>query len=93
MLHCQHTNRQASSEKRMNPTVLALVLCVAVLAGADRPTQAPHTVELPAGRFQLNHEKTLISDLLDNYKVKFGRPVANRSENILVRFEKFYLQF
>ena len=43
-------------------------------------------------RFKLNNEKRLINDLLNNYKVKFGRPVANRSENIVVKFEVYLVQ-
>jgi len=48
--------------------------------------------ELPAGHFKLNYEKALISDLIDNYKVKFGRPVYNRTQNIVVSLEIFLVQ-
>jgi hypothetical protein len=34
----------------------------------------------------LTNEKRLINDLLLNYKVKFGRPVNNMSEKIVVYF-------
>jgi len=66
----------------MNPTVLALVLCAAVLASGDsRPTRAPQTVELPAGRFQLNHEKTLISQLgQGRVRRRGGRAPARRPD-------------
>jgi hypothetical protein len=36
--------------------------------------------------FRLNNEKRLIKDLLDNYQVKFGRPVNNMSEKVIVYF-------
>ena len=33
-----------------------------------------------------NAEQRLICDLLDNYQVKWGRPVRNMSEDVEVRF-------
>ena len=36
--------------------------------------------------FRLNNEKRLINDLLANYQVKFGRPVNNMSEKVMVYF-------
>jgi hypothetical protein len=33
-----------------------------------------------------NAEQRLICDLLDNYQVKWGRPVRNMTENVQVRF-------
>ena len=33
-----------------------------------------------------NAEQRLICDLLDNYQVKWGRPVRNTSEDVEVRF-------
>jgi hypothetical protein len=35
---------------------------------------------------RLNDEKRLIDDLLLNYKVRFGRPVNNMTEKIVVYF-------
>lgn len=43
-------------------------------------------------KFELNHEKRLINHLLNNYQVKYGRPVVNRTENIVVRFEVYLVQ-
>jgi len=36
--------------------------------------------------YRMNNEKKLISDLFHSYQVKFGRPVNNMSENIVVHF-------
>jgi hypothetical protein len=36
--------------------------------------------------YRLNNEKRLIADLFDNYQVKFGRPVNNMSEKVVVYF-------
>lgn len=58
----------------------------------EDPTREERQINLPAGKFELNHEKKLISDLLNSYKVRFGRPVINRTENILVKFEVFLVQ-
>jgi hypothetical protein len=33
-----------------------------------------------------NAEQRLICDLLDNYQVKWGRPVRNMTEDVEVRF-------
>ena len=35
---------------------------------------------------QLSNEKRLIKDLVDNYQVKWGRPVNNMSEKVVVFF-------
>jgi hypothetical protein len=35
---------------------------------------------------RLTNEKRLIKDLLDNYQVKWGRPVNNMSEKVVVYF-------
>ena len=42
--------------------------------------------------YRLNNEKRLIDDLFKNYQVKFGRPVNNMSESIIVYFEVFLIQ-
>lgn len=42
------------------------------------------TTQLPTRR--LTNEKRLIKDLLDNYQVKWGRPVNNMSEKVVVYF-------
>jgi hypothetical protein len=36
---------------------------------------------------KLNKEKQLITHLIDNYQVKYGRPVNNMTEKITVFFE------
>ena len=41
---------------------------------------------------QLNNEKSLISDLLLNYKVKYGRPVSNMTEKVMVYIEVGLIQ-
>ena len=48
------------------------------------------TCNLPARK--LNHEKTLINDLLQNYQVKYGRPVNNMTEKVVVYFEVCLIQ-
>jgi hypothetical protein len=42
--------------------------------------------------FHLNNEKRLIDDLFKNYQVKFGRPVNNMTEKVIVNFEVFLVQ-
>lgn len=42
--------------------------------------------------FHLNNEKRLIDDLFKNYQVKFGRPVNNMTEKVIVNFEVFLIQ-
>lgn len=42
--------------------------------------------------WDLNHEKSLITDLLSNYKVKYGRPVKNMTEKVVVYFEVSLVQ-
>lgn len=41
---------------------------------------------------ELNNEKKLISHLVDNYQVKYGRPVNNMTEKVTVYFECQLLQ-
>ncbi|RNA00322.1 neuronal acetylcholine receptor subunit alpha-10-like isoform X2 [Brachionus plicatilis] len=45
-----------------------------------------------SGPIQLNNEKRLIDDLLKNYQVKFGRPVNNMSEKVVVYFGLYLIQ-
>ena len=40
----------------------------------------------------LNNEKKLIDNLLHDYQVKFGRPVNNMSEKVVVLFEVYLIQ-
>ena len=40
----------------------------------------------------LNNEKRLINDLTKNYQVKFGRPVNNMTERVIVYFEIMLIQ-
>lgn len=42
--------------------------------------------------YRLNFEKKLISDLFKNYQVKFGRPVNNMSEKVVVYFGIYLIQ-
>ena len=42
--------------------------------------------------YRLNFEKRLIKDLFDNYQVKFGRPVNNMSEKVVVYFGVYLIQ-
>jgi hypothetical protein len=42
--------------------------------------------------YHLNNEKRLIDDLFKNYQVKFGRPVNNMTEKVIVNFEVFLIQ-
>ena len=49
-------------------------------------------IDFYSGKYELNNEKKLINDLFSNYRVKFGRPVANRSEKVVVSFEVFLVQ-
>lgn len=44
------------------------------------------------GEYQLNFEKRLIDDLFKNYQVKFGRPVNNMSEKVVVYFGIYLIQ-
>ena len=43
-------------------------------------------VEQKPVKLKLTNEKRLIKDLLDNYQVKWGRPVNNMSEKVVVYF-------
>ena len=45
-----------------------------------------YTKKLTPGVYRLNNEKRLIDNLLKNYQVKFGRPVNNRTESVVVYF-------
>jgi len=40
----------------------------------------------------LNMEKRLITNLLQNYQVKYGRPVNNMTEKVVVYFEVCLIQ-
>ena len=42
--------------------------------------------------YRLNNEKRLIADLFDNYQVKFGRPVNNMTEKVVVSFGIILIQ-
>lgn len=42
--------------------------------------------------YKLSFEKRLIKDLFDNYQVKFGRPVNNMSERVVVHFGIYLIQ-
>ena len=42
--------------------------------------------------YRLNFEKRLINDLFKNYQVKFGRPVNNMSEKVVVYFGIYLIQ-
>lgn len=42
--------------------------------------------------YRLNFEKRLIQDLFQNYQVKFGRPVNNMSEKVVVYFGVYLIQ-
>lgn len=42
--------------------------------------------------YRLNHEKRLIDDLFRTYQVKFGRPVNNMSEQVVVYFGIYLIQ-
>lgn len=42
--------------------------------------------------YRLNFEKRLIQDLFENYQVKFGRPVNNMSEKVVVYFGVYLIQ-
>lgn len=44
------------------------------------------------GKPPINNEKRLISDLLNNYYDKYGRPIKNETEGITVDFELNLLQ-
>lgn len=44
------------------------------------------------GEYRLNFEKQLIDDLFKNYQVKFGRPVNNMSEKVVVYFGIYLIQ-
>ena len=42
--------------------------------------------------YRLNNEKMLIDDLFKNYQVKFGRPVNNMTEKVVVFFGIMLIQ-
>ena len=42
--------------------------------------------------YKLNNEKRLIDDLFKNYQVKFGRPVNNMTEKVIIYFGIFLIQ-
>jgi len=42
--------------------------------------------------YRVNNEKRLIDDLFKNYQVKFGRPVNNMSEKVVVYFGIYLIQ-
>lgn len=48
--------------------------------------------EINQNVYRLNNEKRLIKDLFQNYQVKFGRPVNNMSEKIVVYFGVYLIQ-
>lgn len=50
------------------------------------------SVGVPTEPFQLNNEKRLIDDLFKNYQVKFGRPVNNMTEKVVVYFGIYLIQ-
>ncbi len=41
---------------------------------------------------RLNNEKRLIDDLFKNYQVRFGRPVNNMTEKVIIYFGIFLIQ-
>lgn len=45
-----------------------------------------------SGPIKLNNEKRLIDDLFKSYQVKFGRPVNNMSEKVVVYFGIYLIQ-
>lgn len=45
-----------------------------------------------SGPVKLNNEKRLIDDLFKSYQVKFGRPVNNMSEKVVVYFGVYLIQ-
>jgi hypothetical protein len=71
----------------LTAVVLALEHIINVECGLYDPDEVTNYP-----RFELNSEKRLITHLLSNYKVKYGRPVANRTENIVVKLEVFLVQ-
>jgi hypothetical protein len=42
--------------------------------------------------YRLNNEKRLIEDLFKNYQVKFGRPVNNMTEKVMIYFGIYLIQ-
>ena len=57
-----------------------------LVLGSDLTTVATTNLRPMIPRYHLNNEKRLIDDLFKNYQVKFGRPVNNMTEKVVVYF-------
>ena len=58
-----------------------------LVLGSDSTTTVATTNLRPMiPGYRLNNEKRLIDDLFKNYQVKFGRPVNNMTEKVVVYF-------
>jgi hypothetical protein len=66
-----------------------LILFFKIVASNQNLTTA---TEKSVVLYMLNNEKKLINDLFKNYQVKFGRPVNNMTESVVVYFELFLIQ-
>ena len=69
-----------------------LFMLVNELSRSKSSAQLATNTSLSKQQYRLNNEKRLIDDLLANYQVKFGRPVNNRSEKVVVYFGIFLIQ-
>ena len=69
-----------------------LFVLVNELSRSKSAAQLASNASLSKQQYRLNNEKRLIDDLLANYQVKFGRPVNNRSEKVVVYFGIFLIQ-
>ena len=65
-----------------------LILFFKIVASNQNLTTA---TEKSVVLYMLNNEKKLINDLFKNYQVKFGRPVNNMTESVVVYFELFLI--
>ena len=57
-----------------------------LVLGSDSTTVATTNLRPMIPGYRLNNEKRLIDDLFKNYQVKFGRPVNNMTEKVVVYF-------
>lgn len=67
---------------------LVVLLKLSMLVSSQNVT----SVERADVFYVLNNEKRLINDLTKNYQVKFGRPVNNMTERVVVYFEIMLIQ-
>lgn len=79
--------------------LLALILMVYLVTNRELVDSSGGELQLSKrqthmndNEYRLSFEKRLIDDLFRNYQVKFGRPVNNMSEKVVVYFGIYLIQ-